>query len=374
MLLTLAIVSGFKDNITERVLAYDSPLYVRPTNHYNQTITLIRDDSISDIVEKLIPEAKVSPVFQVPALLKSDEDFATLILRTLPDREKQNFFKESILKGDFRDDSINGIILSTETMKSLKIDTLQKLDVLFYTDSGLKLRRIDIIGIFDTKFKDYDGRIGFITRSTLESLLKFGQTVSTKIEVEPSHFNFKELPRQAKELYKELTIKTYEGKLLDNYEVGNLSTDAASYFAWLSLLDTNVIILIVLMSIIVIFTLISSTTVIIIDRISQIGLLKSIGCSNSTLQKIFILESSRLLFIGIIAASLITIFFVCFQNSFHFLKLDATVYYLSFVPMRLSFMNFLIVDLGTLVLCILCMIMPVKIISRIAPGSVLKFH
>jgi len=105
----------------------------------------------------------------------------------------------------------------------------------------------------------------------------------------------------------------------------------------------------------------------ILERTQLIGVLKSLGASNWSIRKVFLIHASRLIGIGLIVGNIIGLGLGWLQMKYSFLKLDANIYSLSEVPIKINWTDVLILDIGSVVVCILALIVPSYLITRITP-------
>ena len=297
------------------------------------------------------------------------------MIKTVDQNPSQRFFfNNALISGVLPDSVNNGIAISRQQAKILKLDSLGKIDVLFATDNGLKLRRLNITGIYDTYFLDYDKNIAFINSDEIKRILNLKEAKGNRIEISLKNKSTEEINQISQEIQNHLSLSTYQGKIHNSYQVDKLSSQATSYFAWLSLLDTNIIIIVILMSFIGLFTLISSMIILVIDNISTIGILKSIGMNNINIKNIFLIKGSKIIFLSLILANILSFGFVFLQNEFHFLPLNPVNYYLAWVPVSFNLYQWIIVDICAMIVSYLSMLLPVEIITKIPVTSVIKFN
>jgi lipoprotein-releasing system permease protein len=145
-------------------------------------------------------------------------------------------------------------------------------------------------------------------------------------------------------------------------------------FGWLNILDTNVVIIIILMIMVAIINIISLLLVLIIERTNMIGLLKSFGATNYTIQKIFISIGSYILFRGLLFGNAIAILLIFLQKQFGFLKLPQENYYLSEVPMGFEISHFITINILTVIFCFLILLLTSLFVTRISPIKAIKFN
>src|SRR5699024_2805514 len=144
-------------------------------------------------------------------------------------------------------------------------------------------------------------------------------------------------------------------------------------FQWLSLLDINTEVILILMLAVAIINMISALLIIILERTNMIGILKSLGASNWGIQKIFLQNAAYLIGLGLLLGNVLGIGLGLFQTYTHFFKLDQASYYMSFVPVELEVADILLLNAGTLVICLLVLIIPSTLVSRISPVKAITF-
>ncbi|MCB0793966.1 MAG: ABC transporter permease [Flavobacteriales bacterium] len=145
-------------------------------------------------------------------------------------------------------------------------------------------------------------------------------------------------------------------------------------FAWLELLDTNVVVIIILMVLVAVINMISALLIIILERTRMIGVLKALGASNGTVQRIFLLNGAYILLIGLVLGNLLGLLLLLVQRHTGLVRLPVESYYLSEVPVDLSPLPILALNAGTLLVCILFLVLPTLLVSRIAPAQAVRFQ
>lgn len=158
------------------------------------------------------------------------------------------------------------------------------------------------------------------------------------------------------------------------FRVESIRETESDIFVWLGFLDLNVLIIIVLMILIGIINMGSALLVLILVRTNFIGILKSMGATNWTIRKIFLIQASFLILKGMLIGNIVGIMIALSQYYFNIVPLNPEVYYLNTVPIELNFANWLLLNLGTLVVCVSALIIPSMVITRISPAKAVRFN
>jgi lipoprotein-releasing system permease protein len=152
-----------------------------------------------------------------------------------------------------------------------------------------------------------------------------------------------------------------------------LTESYPAIFVWLNELDLNSTVMLVLMILVGTINMISALLIIILERTAMIGMFKAMGARNWTIQQIFLYNAVYLISIGLILGNIFGFGISIFQNQTHFFKLDESSYYMKFVPMRLQFWDMVLLNVGTLIICLLVMIIPSMLVTKISPVKAIRF-
>ena len=177
--------------------------------------------------------------------------------------------------------------------------------------------------------------------------------------------DFKQLDKTGKEVYDAIGFDLNAKTIKEIYP---------QLFSWLDLLDTNVVIILVLMILVSIITLISTLLILILERTSDIGILKALGAANRQVRKIFLMQALYIILFGLLLGNLIGVGFVFLQKYTGIIKLPAESYFMNNVPVALDVSSILVFNAGTILVCMLALIVPTIIISRIMPANAIRFE
>jgi lipoprotein-releasing system permease protein len=172
-------------------------------------------------------------------------------------------------------------------------------------------------------------------------------------------------------------MDTVKNKLLNifpqEFEVLKVTEILPQFFDWFSLLDRNIVMVIGLIIIVAAFNMISVLLIMIMERTPMIGLLKAIGTQNYQIRNIFLANSSKIILWGLLWGNIIGLGLSFLQWKYKLMKLDATNYYMNFVPIEWNWLVVLIVNIGAFVVVLAISYLPSLIIRRISPVEALKY-
>ncbi len=374
MLISIAVVTGFKHEIKRKVEGFNSQIQIYP-----QSASLDRLSPISltsetaAVIAQTVPEASVSPTVDMPGILKTDSAFQGIVFRGISAGKSYDFIASQIERGKMvSGEDPNAIAISSHTAKALGIDTCERIFAHFFSNGDLRTRRFTVAAIYDTHFSDYDKQFAFVDIGTMQRLAGFDSIQCTGIEI--NGVAEKEIPTLSTELAQNLlseSIASGSGQVLG---VDNVLRSGAPYFSWLDLLDTNVVVILILMALVAGFTLISSLFILILERVRLIGILKAIGATNSQIRGIFIYMSERLVVWGLIIGNIIGLGFVWLQHTTRFIPLDPESYYLSYVPVEIGWEAILLLNLSVIAISCGILILPSHMVSTLSPAESIRYE
>ena len=119
--------------------------------------------------------------------------------------------------------------------------------------------------------------------------------------------------------------------------------------------------------------MISTLLILILEKTNMIGVLKALGANNRSVRKIFLYNAAFIIVRGLFIGDLLGISIALLQKHFHLIKLNQESYYVSSVPIQLDFLPIVLLNVGTLVICLLFMLIPSHVIARISPVKAIRW-
>ena len=376
MIITVAVVIGFKREVRNKVTGFGSHIQITnfdAVRSYETHPVVVGDSMLAALAAN--PDIKhVQRYSTKPGMIKTDDAFQGMVLKGVGPEFDATFFRDNLLEGEipaFSDSAATGqVVISKALVDKLKLKLGDKIFT-YYIQDNVRVRPLTVTGIYQTNFSEYDNLF----------LLTDLYTVNRLNNWKPDQVSGAEL--QVKD-YDRLPDITYEvAESTDNradkyggvYFVQNIEESNPQIFEWLGLLDLNVWVILILMIGVAGFTMISGLLIIIIERTNMIGILKALGANNLTIRKVFLWFSVFLIGKGMIWGNAIGLVFCLIQSQFHLFKLDPESYYVDSVPVSFNVWLFLLINAGTLLASVLMLLGPSYLITKINParraGSVL---
>jgi lipoprotein-releasing system permease protein len=184
--------------------------------------------------------------------------------------------------------------------------------------------------------------------------------------------DYDRLDDTALQLYYDLQVRN--DRLGNHFYVRSIKQLNPMIFAWLDVLDMNVVVILLLMLIVAGFSMISGLLIIILERANMIGILKALGESNTSIRKIFLYVSAFLIGKGLLWGNAIALAIIFIQKQFGILKLNPETYYVPEVPVDFNILYILLINIGTLIATLLILIGPSYLVAKISPAKTIRFE
>lgn len=373
MVASIAIVLGFKREITDKVLGFTSHIVMTVSAESDGDNIMTLTPTLKKILDSQDCIKDYSLQISIPAILKTSNDFKGIFLKSLEDRATKDFLKSNLISGaipDYSQDSTRlDIVLSRMAASQLGLKQDDKVDCYFINDD-VRVRRIKVAGIFDSHFDAYDDLMVYGSRSLAEAFTGLKPNQGSSILITTTDFD--KLDDETVCLQRTLNEALADGLIYKSYYLENAHVQGASYFHWLSMLDTNVIVVLTLMMIVGCVTLVSGMLTIIIDKKRFIGLVKALGAANGKVREVFVYLALRVALSGMAIGNALIISILLIQDKFHIFKLDASSYYIDFVPVEMNWSGLVVLNIGVLIVIYFTLIFPSRIIAKISPSETMR--
>jgi lipoprotein-releasing system permease protein len=379
MILTLSIVTGFKNEVRSRAIGFAGHIVIiayTNNNSFEQEPVSVKAPFL-DVINKN-PEIKhIQPYATKNAIIKTTNENQGIIIKGVDKNYDWKFIKQYLKTGAipvFNDTvSSDKILISQTIANKLKIKTGDKLVTYFVSKKSggdtlsnggyeQRVRKFEVSGIYQTGFSDVDDNIVFAHLKQIQKLNYWSIDQAGGFEIELN--DFEKLDAMTEEL---------NGEVGQGMEARSVKALYPTLFSWLDLLNSNAAIIIVLMIAVAIINMISALLILILERSNTIGILKALGATNGLVRNVFLYQSAKMLGIGLGVGNFIGLLITWLQFKFKFITLNPETYYVSFVPAEFHLWHILAINGLTILCCLVMMLLPVLIISKITPVKSLRF-
>ena len=367
MVMAICVVVGFKHEVQRKVAGFGS--HIQVVNFDNNATYELRPIEVSDsLLDRLsaLPHVEhVSTFASKPGILKTDSAFQGIIFKGT---DYWDYFAENLVSGSLPREK-NEVIISTILANQLRL-TVGDPILCYFVQDDLRVRKLYISGLYNTCMSEMDRLFVLGDIDLVRQLNQWKETQSSGIEILVD--DLRHLQEASDRVYFTTANRLDEaGNALYTQTLEQVNPQI---FAWLDLLDMNVVIIIVLMLCVSGFSIITGLILLILESITLIGTLKALGANNRFVRRIFIFEAILLVGKGMLLGNVLGLGIVTLQYFTHAIPLDAAVYYVSYVPMAFPWGGLVALNIGVLFVAWGIMLVPSAIVSQISPAKVMHFE
>ena len=368
MILSLAVVKGFKKEIREKIRGFAGDIQVVKfdLNNSYENSPILAD---TDFVKKARAKNLISymmPFATKPGIIRAKDEIEGVVLKGVDKTYDWTFFKKTMVTGTVIDftDSIEAqkqIMISEQTADRLKLKVGDGL-IMYFVQQPLRKRPFKIVGIYSSGVDEVDKNYVIGAMSLIKRLNDWSPNQIGGYEIRVTDFDRLQLAAADIDDVLPTTLKAYT--VIQSYP---------TIFEWLNLLDVNTVVMLSLMLIVAVINMISALLIMILERTSMIGMFKAMGATNWRIQNIFLYNAFYLIGFGLILGNILGYGLGFFQMKTHFFELDPASYYMKFVPIQFTWFDGIMLNLGTLVICLLVLIVPSMLVTKISPVKSIRF-
>jgi lipoprotein-releasing system permease protein len=368
MILALAIVKGFKREITEKIRGFAGDIQITKFDNnfsYENSPFMIDTGFVSKV--KANPLIKqIMPYATKPAIIKANDEIEGVVLKGVDKTYDWGIFKRTLVTGnviDFADSAAaqKQIMVSSHTAGRLKLKVGDEF-LMYFIQEPMRKRKFTIVGIFNVGVEDVDKTFVIGNLSIIQRLNDWTYREAGGYEIQVK--DFKQLQTTTEQLNAFLPTYLRSFRVDETYP---------TIFEWLKLLDVNTQVMLILMLVVAVINMISALLIMILERTSMIGMLKAMGATNWSIQTIFLYNATYLIGMGLLWGNILGLGLSYLQERTHLFKLDQESYYMNFVPIELNMQDVLLLNAGTLVICLLVLLIPSMLVSKITPVRAIRF-
>ena len=372
MMVAIATGIGLQQKIRDKVVAFNG--HVTISNYDSNT----SQESVFPISmnQEFYPEFKsvegikhVQAVASKFGVIRTESDFEGAYLKGVGADYDWGYFKEFLVEGnlpDYTKKRNEDVLISQYLANRLGFKVGETFQMVFPKDDAEKLPNIityNIVGVYNSGFQDLDAQylIGDIRHIQRINNWKDDQIGDFEVFIT----NYDQLPEKGIEIYKNTPSTLNTQTITDKY---------ASVFEWINIFDKNIYGIIGIMILVAGINMITALLVLILERTQMIGILKALGSNNWSIRKLFLYNASYLIILGLFWGNIVGLGLLFTQKYFKLFPLDPSVYYVTEAPVYISVTYIVALNLGTLILCLLMLLVPSYIVTKISPVKAIRFE
>ena len=372
MLISIATGVGLQKKIHEKVSAFNGDVII---SNFDTNFSNDSQNPISK-TQDFYPEFKiVEGIKHIQAtaskggVIRTATDFEGIVIKGVGADYNWEYFSDFLVEGNLPNftESLNEEILISEYLtKRLHLKVGDKVTTFFFREDSSKIprsRSFVISGIYSSGFQEFDEKFVIADIRHIQRLNKWTEDEIGSFEVFVEDFD--QIDDIGNQVYNEINSFLDSQTIKERYY---------SIFKWLELFDFNIILIIGIMVLVAGINMITALLVLILERTQMIGVLKALGSSDKSVRKIFIYNAMYLVGIGLFWGNIIGLGLLFLQKQFKLITLDPSIYYVTEAPVYLDIGYILLLNIGTVLLCLAMLLIPSFIVTKIAPVKAMRFE
>ena len=371
MLIAVATGSGLQYKIRDKMAGFKGHIQIVNYDNNNSDVSTIPIQKDQEFYPKFknISGIKNIQVFaNKGGILRTKTDFEGIIFKGVSTDYDWSFFKEYLVEGkvpNFNQKRTRDVLLSQTIVNRLQLKLNDTILATFLKTENSKLpsnKKYIVSGIYSSGFAQFDKSMMIGDIREVQKLNKWTENQVGGFEVLLD--NFDEIDLKGTQIYREINATLNSRTISETYQ---------NVFEWINLFDNNVWFIIAIMIVIAGINMITALLVLILERVQMIGILKALGSNNTSIRKILLYNASYLILKGLFWGNVIGLSIIFIQYFFKVISLNPETYYVTTMPVYISFTAIILLNIGTLFLCFLMLIIPSYIITKIDPSKSIKF-
>ena len=375
LITVLSVMNGFHKEVRDRILGMASHGDIQALNgHLNDWPKALEQAKLHSRV------LGAAPYIEGQAMLTHRKAVSGAIVRGILPKQEPDVVDvgEHMLAGSLND-LVAGqyrIILGNELALFLGVSLGDKVTLVVpqttvtIAGSMPRMKRFIVGGIFEVGMGEYDRGIAMIHMSDAAKLLRMGDAVTgVRIRINDVW--------EAREVSLQLA-----NQMSGLYRVLNWTDYHRNFFAALEMEKRMIGLLLFLIVVIGAFNIISTLVMMVVDKQSDIAIMKTFGASPGLILRIFVVQGATLGAVGTLAGLVLGLALAlnveqvvaAIEQMFGMQFIDSSVYYISKLPSDVQTADVVLVTVGSFLMSLLMTLPPAWRAYRTEPAEALRYE
>ncbi len=367
MIVSMCILRGFQREITNKIVGFGSHITIRSygwVSDYDEMPVVMADSELAAVAT--LPEVRhVQPYAYKGGMLKTTDQIQGIIFKGVDMNFDTVFFAQHLVCGHLpiMTDSVasNDILVSQRLALKLGLDTGMKARTYFWSGNDYRARAFRIVGIYNTDLSEFDDHYLVGDLRQVQRLNGWSDNMVGGYELMADDFD-----------RLDLALNEVKRATRPDLSVTSIREEHPSLFVCRDLRYSIFVLILSIMAVVCAASVVSALLIMIFEKTSMVGLLKTMGCTNRSVRRIFTLKAVNIVGKGLVAGNVVALAICLLQSRFQLIRLDSESYSMSFVPIDLNVWYFAAISAGTLLVCMLALLLPSTYIAHIHPARTVR--
>lgn len=367
MIISTFIVNGFQAEIEKKLFGFWGHIQVVDynTSNFNDAVALTENEVIVDSLKKHPNIASIHRFANKSGILKTKNGIEGIVLKGVGKDFDWSFLREKMVDGNILEiteqDTSRMILISQTTANRLKVKVGDPIRF-YFIKKNTRGRKLKVGGIYHTGMEEYDKVYGFVDIHQIQKLNNWAKFEISGYELKVKDIN--QLRETDEEVFKNLPLHLKSESLLDIFP---------TMFDWIELTVRNKYMIMIMVIIVTSLNMITVLLILILERTKMIGILKALGASNWSIQKIFLYNITYITLWGVGIGNILALSAAYIQAKFEIIPLPEKSYYLNSVPILIELKVQLMLNAIALTAIVLILFLPTLLVKNIRPIKAIRF-
>lgn len=377
MIVALAVIGGFKKDITEKLVGFGAHVRVVSLNSNSsfETAPVAIDSALMEDISRVDNFRSVAPFALKGGIIKTPEAIHGIILKGIGPDYDMSFFEKSLVEGTLPAvaDSVRNkeLLISRRVADMLMLGLDDRVEIMFISETvPVRRDRFKVSGIYASGMDEMDETMALTDIRNIQRLNGWSSSQASGYEVMTGDFT--KLADFNEDVY--IAVFRNAERMGDALKVEDIVSLNPNTFDWLGAHDVNATVIIIIMLLVALLNMISAMLIILLEKTSMIGLLKALGMTNWSIQKVFIFRSLGIVLKGMAWGNLIGIAVALIQKYTGLITLDSSGYSVSVVPIEIGWEWMVALNVGVPAVMAILLTIPALVVTRIKPDRTMRYQ
>ena len=361
IIITIGCTQGLELAIKKTMIDAESEIQILSINQKSHGESIVLKPTIKESILNIKGVKHIHSIVSKPGIITIDNHLEGVILKGIDSTYKKEVIHNSIVDGKYMKKD-NHILISQQQAQKLNLKTGDNCLLYFVSiNNNIQKRKFIISGIYNMKNEKFNEFYVFAQNEYLKKINNWEKKQVSYFEVELNKLMDSE--KIVNQINKQLNYDLLATSITNRFP---------GIFSWINLFKKNMILIIVIMCIICLINMTSALLILVLERLQMIGILKSYGCSNYSILKIFAYSSRKIATKGILVGNIIGFILCLIQQKTHIISLNPTSYFVDYLPIYLNLEFIVFINIIIFTVIQISILIPYYIITKLSPSNILK--
>lgn len=371
MIIATGFATGFQNTISKKIFSFWGHIRVQHFELGKSAIAeetaIFKSDTVENILKSNSSITHINAFATKSAVLEFNKNLEGVLIKGIAQQYDSVQMKPFLIQGrwlNFSDSLYSKeVLLSTVIANEMhaKLGEIIKAVFINSSDGSTTYRKLKVVGIYKTGIEENDKLFAITDIRLIQRINNWTEKQIGGYEVFVKD-------------YKLMQPIADEIRLPIIWNAKSIKEVYPSIFDWLNVQSTNRDIIFIIMAIVAIINLITCLLILVLERVRMVGVLKSLGANNFSIQKIFLYYASIISLVGVGIGTIAGVGLCLVQQYTHWFKLDEVNYYVAYVPVEIIWWQVALICTVTFILCFIALILPTILIKRVEPVKAIRFN